>query len=92
MPRRVKCTKERCLQCKYRMNLTGAAMVKNGKSSALIACGYILKTGKSRVFENGHVSEKYKSGYCNRYEPGERVDSLDSMTRKITLKKGRKKK
>lgn len=92
MSKQVKATKERCLKCKYRMNFTGAALVKKGKSSALIACGYILKTGHSRVFEDGHVKEDYKHGYCNCYEPGKKVDSLDSMVKHTTLKKGRKKK
>ena len=92
MVTKVKCEKENCRKCKYCINLTGAVLVKKNDSSALIACGYILKTGHSRVFEDGHVREDYEHGYCNCYEPGKRVDSLDSMCKHTTLKKGRRKK
>lgn len=95
MPRRVKCTKERCKNCKYAMNLTGAVLVKSKDSSALIACGYILKTGHSRVFENGKMRDDYEHGYCNYYAPGKRVKSYDDPLNKEgcnnTIKKGRRK-
>ena len=95
MPRRVKCTKERCKKCKYAMNLTGAALVRSKDSLGLIACGYILKTGHSRVFENGKKKADYEPGYCNYYIPGKRIKSFDDPLNKEgcnnTIKKGRKK-
>lgn len=91
--RKVKCTKERCKQCQYAMNLTGAATVRKGTSDALIACGYILKTGRSRVFENGKKKADYEPGYCNYYIPGKRIKSMDdplnSERYNNTIKKGR---
>lgn len=91
--RRVKCTKERCMKCKYSMNLTGASMVKKGDSGALIACGYCLKTGECRTVKDGKKREDYKPGYCNFYEEGERVrsfdDPLNNKTNAGTIKKRR---
>ena len=91
MGREVKISKERCKQCKYGMKMTGASMGKGPDSYSVIACGYILKTGQSRVFEKGKKKDDYKPGYCKCYEKGPRIESLDSLTRNNTLKKGNKK-
>lgn len=93
--RKVKCTKQMCKQCRYVMNLTGAALVRSKDSLGLIACGYILKTGHSRVFENGKKKANYEPGYCNYYISGKRIKSFDDPLNKDgcnnTIKKGRRK-
>ena len=91
MGRTVKSTPDRCIRCKYCMNLTGCAYLKGDGSTALIACGYSLKTGESRVFKDGVVREGYKHGYCDKYEEGKRVRSRDDMCSHTTLKGSRKK-
>lgn len=93
MGRRVKITKQRCRQCKYATNMTGATVMNKagGFGSGVIACGYILKTGQSRVFKAGRHKEGYDPRYCTCYEPGPRLASMDSMTNNKTLKKGKKK-
>ena len=93
MGRKVKLTKQRCNQCKYATNMTGATVMNKagGFGTGVVACGYILKTGQSRVFKTGRHKKGYDPGYCDCYEPGKRVESLDSMTKHKTLKKGKKK-
>lgn len=91
MGQRVKITKERCKQCKYAMNMTGAYSLNKNHAAGITACGYILKTGESRVFKYGKHREKYDPAWCTCYEPGKRVDSIDSLTKNKTLKKGYKK-
>lgn len=94
---RVKATKERCLKCRYVMNLTGASMVKKGDSGALIACGYCLKNdaGECRSVKAGKKRENFQSGYCNVFEEGNRKTSRDALLNKdrsnTTLKQRRKK-
>lgn len=85
----VKATKERCLKCQYCMNLTGTSFVKKGMSGALVACGYILKTGESRVFKDGKKRKGHKQGYCNRFKEGKRIDSIDNLSRHSTVIKRR---
>lgn len=95
MPRKVKCTKERCLKCQYSMNLTGASMVKKGDSGALIACGYCLKNKEAecRTVKGGKKRAGNGNGFCTFFEEGPRKQSMDALTRKdsgnTTIKKGR---
>lgn len=92
MPKQVKATKERCLKCKYRMNFTGAVVVKQANSGALIACGYCLKSNDGcRTVKNGKKREDYKPGYCSHFEPGNRVCSRDSLLKSSTIKRRRTK-
>ena len=91
MGRTVKSTKERCEQCKYCMKLTGCSNIGD-KSSYGLACGYILKTCKSRIFEKGKLPPNYKKGYCDKFEKGDRVASFDDMTNHTTIKHKKKEK
>ena len=81
---RVKATKERCLKCRYVMNLTGASMVKKGDSGALIACGYSLKNdaGECRSVKAGKKREDFEVGYCKFFEEGNRKNSRDALLNK----------
>ena len=95
--RRVVISNERCKQCQYRMNISGGDLIPRKKAygMGIVACGYILKEGHSRVFENGRHRSDYEEGYCNYYIPGKRIKSFDDPLNKDgcnnTLKKGRKK-
>ena len=88
---RVKATKERCLKCRYVMNLTGASMVKKGDSGALIACGYCLKNkeAKCRTVEKGKNRAGNGGGYCTFYEEGNRLNSRDNLKKNNTVNKRR---
>ena len=67
MPKEYKITKERCAKCKYQINMS-----PSGTSEISWACGYILATGKSRVFEKGHFKENFRPGYCDCFEEGDK--------------------
>lgn len=88
---KVKATKEKCMTCKYVMNLTGASIVKNGESGALIACGYCLKNkeAKCRTVEKGKKRPGNGGGYCTFYEEGKRLNSRDNLKKNNTVNKRR---
>lgn len=78
--KRVKTSEELCKTCQYSMSLTGAR-VMFGNGVGVTCCGFSLKTGKSRVFSEGHKKATYEPGYCNYYIPGKRLRSIDSMVK-----------
>lgn len=91
MGRRVKATKERCLKCRFVMNLTGAAIVRKCDSGALIACGYCLKNKEAecRTVKGGQKRLGNGGGYCTFYEEGPRVNSRDNLKKNNTVNKRR---
>lgn len=55
-----------CKTCKYKICIVGAGV--KGKVSDTIACDYLCRTGRSRLFEYGG-NKKHDSKLCDKYEP-----------------------
>ena len=74
MPREYKISRERCKKCKYQINIA-----PSGNSEMGWACGYILITGKSRVYKDGNFKECYRPGYCDVFETGEKKKTAPAV-------------
>ena len=58
----VKCTPNRCRNCKYVYRETAA------KNKSYPICNYLDKTGEFRAFKDGKLREDLKPGYCDKYK------------------------